>query len=266
MALVKLSKWKVANIAAVSPSAAEPASAPASTSMRPSMDPISPVPRSSSNRSACKSTSVRNHSSTPTRSMRMDTVAVGAPARGVPHATLALPAAPSSTKTPMRMSTVAENATAAPGTHGHVNSASPVTRTVGASSSPCVNATCATTSTSFTSDDVAVHSNATLPNTEITRPEPSLVSPARSGMPSVVVNILMVPLISRRHARSAKCHPVRSVLFALDVTIPRLVSTKPNISTCRFSITSWTPCTGVKTNSSEGHARDKCSPRQKGAS
>jgi len=51
----------------------------------------------------------------------------------------------------------------------HENAAEPVTRTVGSSASPCVNATCATTATSFTSDDAAVHSNARLPNTEISR-------------------------------------------------------------------------------------------------
>ena len=39
-----------------------------------------------------------------------------------------LPGAPSMTKAPMWMSTVAANETAAPGTHGHVNVPEPVTR------------------------------------------------------------------------------------------------------------------------------------------
>jgi len=65
----------------------------------------------------------------------------------------------------------------------------PVTRTVGSSSSPCVNATCVINATSFSSDDVAVHSNASLLDTS--RVKASLET--RSGTPSVEKR-LTVPL------------------------------------------------------------------------
>ena len=90
------------------------------------------------------------------------------------------------------------------------------------------------------------------------RPEPWAA--VKLGMPDVVVKRLMAPVISRRNARSAKDHAVRSVPFASFALIPRLASTKAYMATCTFWITSCTPGTGVKTNSSEGHARDTCSP------
>mmetsp|Transcript_6356 Transcript_6356/g.16170 ORF Transcript_6356/g.16170 Transcript_6356/m.16170 type:complete len:273 (+) Transcript_6356:729-1547(+) len=251
-----------------------------------------PVPPTPSNSSACTTTPVRTTPWTATRPMATETVALGVrvpePRSLValvvvvvvpPHARLALPAAPSTTKTPMRISTVAGNAMAAPATHGHVNAASPATRIVGASSSPCMNATCATTSTGFNSEDVAVHSNAKRASTDIS-PAPPPRSP-RSGIPSVP-NMLTVPLISRRNARSAKDHAMRSVVvtlvaFAAAVValnmIPRLASTYPNMSTRMFCTTSCTPGTGVYTNSrmapemtitgsvSSSSTTHRCSPR-----